>query len=180
MKLRNKVRKVGSRIHAFAENVVIVSDHSFAYVSLSDEVDELHVIDLFRIIQQYRKIEITRNRFHTNLSKAINEYQKGMVENFRPFIFKHLFNALELSTNCFVEYTFDSFDKIVCKNTGVSEETVREWRNFYNSIKHADRSEKQRVAYLEGINQINSMILSIRTSTKNTIKGLLASDQMRP
>ena len=37
MKLRNEVRKIGNRIHAFAENAVIVSDHSFAYVSLSDD-----------------------------------------------------------------------------------------------------------------------------------------------
>jgi hypothetical protein len=61
-----------------------------------------------------------------------------MSENFRPYIFKYLFNSLELSTNSKKEKKGSDFDKEVSKNSLITEKQVCEWRELYNRIKHMD------------------------------------------
>ena len=91
-----------------------------------------------------------QNLPYANLTKAITEYERSMTENSTLFIFKNLFNALELSTNSHQEYTSNEFDTIVSENTTIPSDTVKEWRIFYNRIKHVDESEEQYIAFVSG------------------------------
>ena len=115
MDLKNEVRKVGDIVHAYSENVIVVSDDAFAWVSLSENISENYTLDLFKTIQNFKAIDIKQNLPYTNLTKAITEYERSMTENSTLFIFKHLFNALELSTNSHKEYTNNVFDIVVSK-----------------------------------------------------------------
>ena len=96
-----------------------------------------------------------------------------MTENSTLFIFKHLFNALELSTNSHKEYTNNVFDIVVSENTTIPSGPVKEWRSFYNRIKHVDESEEQHLAFVSGMDKVSSMICPIRSCTKKTIVNLL-------
>ena len=40
MDVKNEVRKVGDIVHAYSENVIVVSDDAFAWVSLSENISE--------------------------------------------------------------------------------------------------------------------------------------------
>jgi hypothetical protein len=173
--LKNEVRELENVLHAFSENTVIVSDEAFAWTSNSECINEKYMLNLFQIIQKFKTTNINQNSSFTNLTKAITEYERGMKENSRPFIFKHLFNSLEFCTNFYKEYTSDAFDIAVSKNVAIPTESIREWRKFYSRIKHVDRSEKESMAFVGGMNKVNSMILPIRSTTRKMIVRLLNS-----
>lgn len=174
--LKNEVRRIDDIVHAYSESVIVVSDEAFAWTSLSENISENYTLDLFKTIQKFKAIDINQNLRYTNLTKAIGEYEKSTTENSTLFIFKHLFNALELSTNFYHEYIGGTFDAIVSNNTVIPTESVKEWRNLYTRIKHVDRSDKERIAFVNGIQNVNSMILPLRRCTRKTIVDLLNSN----
>ena len=173
MGLKNEVGRMDDIVHAYSENVIVVSDEAFAWVSLSENISENYTLDLFKTIQNFKAIDIMQNLPYANLTKAITEYERSMTENSTLFIFKNLFNALELSTNSHQEYTSNEFDTIVSENTTIPSDTVKEWRIFYNRIKHVDESEEQYIAFVSGKDKLTSMICPMRSSTKKTIVKLL-------
>ena len=136
MNLKSEVRTIGNRSHVYSKDVIGVSDESFGWTSASESINEKRVLTLFRIIQRFKEIYSKQNLSYLNLRKSITEYEKSMKENSRLFIFKHLFNSLELCTNFYKEYTSSAFDEIVSNNMAIPTATVREWRNFYSRIKH--------------------------------------------
>jgi hypothetical protein len=107
------------------------------------------------------------------LIKALSEYETAMKENSRLFIFKHLFNALELAINFDSETTGLNFDRSVEINTSVSEKTVRVWREFYNRIKHVDKTSQDNNIYEQGMKNLSSLILPVRTSSRKAIMNVL-------
>ncbi len=170
--VKNEVRRIGDIVHVHSTDVVIVTDETCGWTSLSENINEKYVLDLFKIIQNFNAIE-KQDLTYINLTKAITEYEGGMTENSTLFIFKHLFNALELSTNSHKQYTNNVFDIVVSKNTNIPCETVKEWRNFYNRIKHVDKSQEQHMAFVSGLDKVTSMIYPIRSCTRKTIVNLL-------
>jgi hypothetical protein len=173
--VKNEIEITGDVIHATSENVVIASDEVFAWTSSSEYIDAKYMLSLFRILQKLKSTEINQNPILTNLSKGITEYEKSMLENSRLFIFKHLFNSLELCINSSKEYISDDFDVAVSKNVAIPERSVRQWRKFYSRIKHVDRSKQESVAFENVLRMISSMILPVMRCSRKMIAKLLNS-----
>lgn len=173
MNLESKVEKIGNKQIAISRDVLILSDDYYNWTSMSENVNEKYVVEVFHKLQNMNRFDTKSNLLGINLIKSLNEYEMSMKENSRLFIFKHFFNALELAINFNSESTGKRFDKSVEARTGIPETTVQTWREFYNRIKHVDKSEKDNTTYVEGLQRLTSMILPIRNCSKKTIMTLL-------
>ena len=111
MNLKTKVEKVGNKLVALSEDVLILSDDYYNWTSMFENANEKYVIEVFHKLQNMNRFDIKSNLFGINLIKSLNEYEMAMKENSRLFIFKHLFNALELAINFSREKTGKDFDK---------------------------------------------------------------------
>jgi hypothetical protein len=173
MKLKTEIEKVGNKLIAHSEDVLILSDDYYNWTSMSENVNEKYILDIFQKLQRLNRFGIKSNLRLTNLIKSLSEYEMGMKENSRLFIFKHLFNALEIAINIDSERTGEMFDKSVEAHTGIPEATVERWRGLYNRIKHVDKSSNHNSAYMEGTKKVTSMIVPIRNSAKKAIMTIL-------
>jgi len=176
MDLKTKVEKVGNRIVAVSQDVLLLSDDYYNSTSMSENVDEKYVLDVFQKLQNLDRFNIKSNFPLINLIKSLIEYETAMKEYSRLFIFKHLFNALELAINFSQEITGDDFDNAVEVRAGIPRTSVTRWRDFYNRTKHVDRSDNHNITYLEGTQKVSSMILPVRHCTKKAITTLLNSN----
>ncbi len=173
MNLKTKVEKVGNKLIAQSKDVLILSDDYYNWTSMSENVNEKYILGVFQKLQKLNRFDIKSNMRLINLIKSLSEYEMAMKEYSRLFIFKHLFNGLELAINFSRESTGKKFDISVEAHTGIPETTVETWREFYNRIKHVDKSSKDNVTYIEGTQKVTSMILPIRNCIKKAIMTLL-------
>jgi hypothetical protein len=173
MNLKTKVEKIGNNIIVHSEDALILSDDYHNWTSMSENVNEKYALDVFQKLQKLNRFDIKSNLPIVNLIKSLNEYEKAMNEYSRVFIFKHLFNALELGLNFCREITGKDFNEAVQAITGISENSVQGWKDFYNRIKHVNKSNQHNVTYLEGTKNVSSMLVPIRNSCKKAITKLL-------
>ena len=173
MNLKTSVEKVGNNLIARSEDVLILSDDYYNWTSMSENVNERYILDVFQKLQKLNRFDFKLNHSAINLIKSLNEYEMAMKEHSRLFIFKHLFNALELAINFKSESTGEKFDKYVEAHTNMPEATVKSWREFYNRIKHVDKSNNHNITYLEGMQKISSMIVPARRCAKKAILAVL-------
>jgi hypothetical protein len=173
MNFKTKVEKVGNNIIVDSEDALILSDDYYNWTSMSENANEKYVLEVFQKIQKLNRFDIKSNLSVINLIKSLNEYEKATNEYSRLFIFKHLFNALELAINFGRESTGKDFDKTVQALTGIHEGSVQRWRDFYNRVKHVNKSNQHNVTHVEGTKNISSILVPIRDSCKKAIMMLL-------
>ena len=154
---------------------VIISEHLHlqesvsVVVGTSEEISEhetLEILKQLNTLDQRNGNQILEN----NLTKAIESYSEAMNSEHRILIFKHLFNALELSTNSDgISRKDSSFDSQVSSLSGKSASDVEKWRRLYNRLKHVDRNTQDISTYESGIKNIVNEIRQIREITQTIL-----------
>lgn len=167
-RFKTKYKKNGNKIETYSEDALIFTDVSYTGISLSENINETYVVDVFRKLQKLNRFG-KYNLSHTNLIKSLREYENSMSENSLLYIFKCLYNSLELATNSQKEETGDNFDKEVSNKTSITEKQAYEWRQFYNRIKHMDKSHLESNKYIHGLENVLSMISPLRRCGRNMI-----------
>jgi hypothetical protein len=160
---------VGSITQSVTEPVFI---HETTHVVMGreDTVDEQKVIDAFRKIQRFRQnIQSTSPITEVNLDRALREFELGMSPMNTISKFKHIYNAVEITTNLNGEgWMKDTkLDAVVCKLAGnqLQQALVEQWRCFYNRTKHSDRAKMGNAdtqTYNQGVNNLPAWLPEIR------------------
>jgi hypothetical protein len=125
------------------ENIVS-HDSVHATVTHSAEVEERAILEAFRNLQRFNMFQINENSSlrENNLKKSLENYSNAMEENNIILKFRDLFTALELCVNIDGnEKTGPAFDDKANKLYGINLSTVSNSREFYNRVKHVDRSQ---------------------------------------
>lgn len=87
------------------------------------------------------------------------------------FKFQDIFNAFEIIVNINgTNFTGDKFDYEAGIITGVPQNDIKNWRCFYNRIKHAHKNPSDLKTLREGEKQFPAWMLSLREATKKVIK----------
>lgn len=162
---------------------VIISEHLHlqesvsVVVGTSEEISEhetLEILKQLNILDQRSGNQILEN----NLIKAIESYSEAMNSERRILIFKHLFNALELSTNSDgISRKGSSFDSQVSSLSEISASDVEKWRWLYNRLKHVDTNTRDISIYESGIKDIVNEIRQIREITTTILITKLKSQK---
>lgn len=142
----------------------------------SENVDEKISLDLFKKIQAIKKprMESTLPLATINLVKAFNEYENSTISFERLSMFKHLFNAIELSINWNGRNLIgNDFDSAVAAMAHVDQNDVREWREFYNRAKHVDTTPNHVDATVRGMEKLPSILLPVRSCASKIIFQIL-------
>ena len=160
------VSKLDKGYHIQSKDTLVLRDEIRIGVHLSGCFEEQRVIETFRKIQKLRRSERmdSSNLQNLNLNSALKHYESGISDYDSFFKFKHFFNSLELVINMGGEdKTGDSFDNEVAKVSSASKEESRDWRKFYNRIKHVQRNSNEINKYYEGIDTLSNKLQPIRT-----------------
>lgn len=138
----------------------------------SEDVDEDLVIKIFKNIQSVKRFSIQTNTAVkiVNLSKAFNEYENSISSFDRLVMFKHLFNAIELSTNWDGKNREgDDLDKEISEISGISQSDAKYWREFYNRTKHVDRTPTDITNTVQGMENLSSLLGPVRECTRKIL-----------
>lgn len=106
-----------------------------------------------------------------NLKNSLESYSTAMEENNKTIKFRDLFTALEKVTdidgNQIIE---DAFDKKVITLYAVNPTNVKDWRLFYNRIKHAQRRNSKDInKYYTGQEKLPETLPAIRKCVQNIL-----------
>jgi hypothetical protein len=173
---KTHITKENQGYYVKSEDIVALKDESHNTVHLSLNIEEQKMLEIFRKIQKLRRFERKgiSNLPEINLIGALGLFESGMGEFLTLLKFKHLFNALELITNVTgTDLKRDKFDReaekiIHSSQTGltcsINKTTIKDWREFYNRIKHVQKDTEDIKTYYEGMNTIGRKLLSLRGS----------------
>jgi hypothetical protein len=166
------------------DNVVTLVEHLAIrdsvsiMVGTSEDVDESLVINLLKKIHSLNRFSLDTNSVVTNinLAKSLNEYENSFSTFDRLGMFKHLFNAVELSTNWDGKNRErDKLDKTIAQISAIQQKDAKEWREFYNRTKHVDRTPSDVTTTIQGMENLPQLLQPVRECARNLIINRLNS-----
>jgi hypothetical protein len=148
-----------------------VRDNLSAVVTTNDVIDESESLPLFQKIRDFNRYKNKQGEKNANLISSLKHYENAMKELERLFKFQHIFNAFEIIVNINgTNFKGDKFDNEANEITGVPQNDIKNWRCFYNRIKHAHKNPSDLKTLSDGEIQFPSWMLSLREATKKVIK----------
>lgn len=155
---------------------VFVSDSVHIRIKFTDEADEEQIFANLRKIIQLNRFDLKEDspRELINLSKSLSEYESAMSTFDRLQIFKHLFNALQLSINWRQDRRGSALDSAIASISDNEQSEIRDWRRFYNRTKHMDRCPTHTSEYVQGLEKLHSFLRPLRETCKRVILNRLA------
>lgn len=163
-----KVEQTAKAVSVTMTDTVVVKESIHITMKTEEELDEEQTISNLRLLRRLNRYTVSEKVAMpvSNLSKALSEFESAMTVFPRLMIFKHLFNALELSTNSDgIDRTADSLDKEVSRISRVSVVDVEKWRDFYNRTKHIDKSSKHVTEFVTGIETLPMILVPLRRAS---------------
>lgn len=149
---------------------VLITDSYHLTMGFKEDIDENKILEILSHIMKLDSLKSSQFLKIQDLKKALEEY-KIAVSNFnRIGIFKHLFNSIELATNCDgKDRSGTALDSQVSSLSGISINTAKDWREFYSRTKHIDKDSSDEAKYIKGINDLPSQIRPLRETSQKTI-----------
>jgi hypothetical protein len=170
----NFVKREGNVTNVHLFESINIHDSVSATVITKEELDELKIFDLLEKVRKLNRFIEKTNPHEVNLNLSITHYEKSMSEEILLFKFKNLYNSLEYIINVKgPDLKGNDFDKKASQMTGKPAATIKEWRDFYNRIKHIQRNSSDVKTYTEGNNNLANWVLSLRNCTKELIRNEL-------
>jgi hypothetical protein len=167
-KTKTTVTKSGGGYHLHSNETVVLRDMAFTASGIWGEIDENKVADIFQRMQKLKRFEKkdVSERQTMNLNDALGKYESGVSEFDCLMKFKHFFNSLELITTMANEFKGDSFDNEVARISSISRSEAKDWRDFYNRTKHAQKNSNGIKKYYDGVDTLTltNRLLAIRTA----------------
>lgn len=156
-----------------------IHERARTFTSIQEEIDETRVVETTKRLMDLRQhgaleqIETTRRG---NIMSALFEYEAAASSSDRLFIFKHLYNALELIANVDGEdRTGKQLDVQIALITEATLADCEGWRKFYMRTKHISRSPEDlamiSVVWTFGL---TASTRKIRIGARNAILGLIS------
>jgi hypothetical protein len=154
--------------HLESEETLVFREQSFSGSGIWGEIDEKKAADIFQRIQKLGRLDRKDvSQLQTmNLIDALNKYESGISEFDRILKFKHFYNSLEIVTNMAgTDLRGAASDKEVDRISSASESDAKDWREFYNRIKHAQKDSNEITKYYDGVDDytLANRLLVIRT-----------------
>jgi|SRR5215217_1720909 len=170
----NFVKREGNVTNIYLFESIDIHESISATVTTNDELDELKIFDLLEKIRKFNKFMEKTNPHDLNLNLSITHYDKSISEQILLFKFKNLYNSFEYIINVRgTDLTGDKFDNQASHMTDIPSLTIKEWRKFYNRVKHIQRNSTDVKTYTEGNNNLAHWVLSLRNCTKELIRNEL-------
>ncbi|MGC1134959.1 MAG: hypothetical protein WA941_19170 [Nitrososphaeraceae archaeon] len=167
------VVKADGMTNVYLFDSISIRDKVNAVVTTHDEIDEIEVSEIFEKVIHFRRHEDKNDFRETNLSLCLRNYEKAM-EMKTSFKYKSLLNSLEFIVNVSgIDLTGDRLDREVYRLSGIPVLEARNWRQFYDRLKHVQRSNEDIRKLIEGNRQFTRWMLSLRECTKQLIKSQL-------
>lgn len=170
---KSKIKQQESEILVTINDEVAIGEQTNVTLGNEESVDEQNVIDNFQKIQRLNRegLQPISPTSQLNLDRASSEFEEGMSALNTIFKFKHIYNAVEFATNMNgrKEMSGNTLDAEVCsltKNAASnppSQSRVKEWRCFYNRLKHSDENNSYTITYKQGIQHLPSWLPKIRS-----------------
>jgi hypothetical protein len=160
----NVVRKNNKVFVNIVEGNIPIYENIHIAVIHSTSVDGRVILEVFGKLQNIKRSQINKHSSvqDNNLIKSDN-YENAMDDFDKILKFRHLFTALEKVTNIDgKDRSGDDFDKQVSLLYAVNSEVVKEWRHFYNRIKHAQKNSEDINTYDKGEKTLSDKLSSIR------------------
>jgi hypothetical protein len=162
---KTNVTKMDGGHHIHSEETVVLREEAHGSVYLQGLIEERKVLEIFQRIQKLRRFErkLASDLRNINLGNAMSHYENGIVDFDRIIKFKHFFNSLELTVNMSgVDNRGHYFDNEVKKISSASSAQAREWREFYNRIKHVQQEPNDVNHYYRGLDTLPEKLRTIR------------------
>lgn len=162
-------RLVMSTFDIIYSRVRIGMEQVSAVIGCNESIDEDDVSYFFtRINTLYQNpADIVTN----NLKKSLIHYQTAMESNMALLIFKNLYNSLELVGDVNGVGLIDSaLDTEIASISGIDDSKAKEWRQFYNRIKHVDKNTTQITAFSDGTNNLKDYVKESRQAVQLAIR----------
>lgn len=149
-----------------------MTDRVSISIGTKDELDENEVLEILDKIRKMRSGNAQSSLNVHNFQKSLNEYDGAMEGIERLSVFKHLFSALELATNCdnMPDRSGTTLDNEVIGITGIGRNEIEDFRNFNSRSKHKDRTSDEETKYQEGLSKLGSKINPLRNATQKIIQ----------
>jgi len=163
--------------HITVTETVFLRDSVHITMKSTEEADEEQILANSQRIIKLNRFDLKEDspRELINLSKAFSEYESAMSTFDRLQIFKHLFNALELSTNWDGKDRCGSvLDSEIASISNNEQSEIEEWRHFYNRTKHIDRTPTHTSEYVQGLEKLTLFLRHVREACKCVILNRLA------
>ena len=164
---KTTVTKLDGGVHSHIDETIAIRDEVSTSINIRGEIDEKKVANIFQRLQKLKRFEKkdVSERQTMNLNDALSKYESGISEFDRIVKFKHFFNSLELVTTMANEFKGDAFDNEVARISSISKSDVKDWRDFYNRIKHVQKDVDDIKKYYDGVDilTLTNRLLAIRT-----------------
>lgn len=154
------------------EENINIHDEVHATVIHSAKVEEKKIIDAFHLLQKTNLTRTNKNFSirENNLKKSIENYSNAMDDKSKVLKFRDLFTAFELYVNSDgVDRKGDLFDNTASTIFGSQPNKVKEWRELYNRVKHADRNRQDINTYYKTERILSEELKVLRTSLQGTL-----------
>lgn len=146
-----------------------ITDSCHITMGFIETLDEDKIIDILRKIANLESNSSCTIKIQ-DLKKSLDEYKNAMGNFNRLGIFKSLFSALELATNC------DNHDRKgieldaeIFSSTSHPLNDIKEWRELNSRTKHIDKDTNHEAKYIHGMEKLPSYLEPLRETTRKTI-----------
>jgi hypothetical protein len=153
--------------HVISNVIAKIHVESRVHVQMvtSESIEENELITTLNLLNK-----VDRHKALTNLGKALDSYEAAMSEINPLFIFKHLYNSLELAVNS------DGTDRKrtplaveIELLTQVPRKDVLVWHDFYNRTKHIDKNSTEAAMYNRLLRQLPLTSDQLRATATNVV-----------
>jgi len=143
---------------------------------ITESLDEASVVSAFQKLQNMDRFNLRLIQSHRilQLAKALKAYENAMNATDRVPIFKELFSAIELASNWESEVLGPGLDSRVSSLAGMAGMDIEKWRQFNDRLKHVDTTTALAARYVQGIDDLPSILGNIRICARRIINQRLA------
>jgi len=167
----SEVRDTPTGKAVIINETVRISESVSICIGFKDELDEKQVLEILSKIRKIKNGNTHSSLKINDFQKSLNEYDAAMESIERLGVFKHLFSALELSTNCDNhDRSGPELDAKISEITGISQSIIEDYRQFNSRTKHKDRNPNDEALYQEGLNQLGGKIVRLREASQKIIQ----------